>query len=50
MVSVLEGGAYLVNGTEVIPDSPKALAAVKAKTGKEMTKDAAGSRRSHMES
>ena len=41
MVSVLEGGAYLVNGTEVIPDSPKALAAVKAKTGKEMTKDAA---------
>ena len=41
MVSVLEGGAYLVNGTEVIPDSPEALAAVKAKTGKEMTKDAA---------
>ena len=41
MVSVLEGGAYLVNGTEVISDSPEALAAVKAKTGKEMTKDAA---------
>ena len=41
MVSVLEGGAYLVNGTEVIPDSPEALAAVKAKTGKETQKDAA---------
>ena len=41
MVSVLEGGAYLVNGTEVIPDSPEALAAVKAKTGKEPQKDAA---------
>ena len=41
MVSVLEGGAYLVNGTEVIPDSPEALAAVKVKTGKETQKDAA---------
>ena len=41
MVSVFEGGAYLVGGMEVIPDGPEALAAVKSKTGKETTKEAA---------
>lgn len=41
MISVLEGGAYLVGGTEVIPDGPQALAEVKSKTGKEITKDQA---------
>ncbi len=41
MISVFEGGAYLVNGTEIIPDGPKALAAVKAKTGLDTTKDGA---------
>ncbi len=41
MISVLNGGAYLVNGVEVIPDAPKALEAVKSKTGKETTKEAA---------
>ncbi|MBQ8597109.1 MAG: hydratase [Lachnospiraceae bacterium] len=41
MVSVFEGGAYLVNGMEVIPDGPEALAAVQSKTGKEITKEAA---------
>ena len=38
MVSLLEGGAYLVNGTEIIPDSAEALSAVAAKTGKTITK------------
>ena len=39
MVSLLEGGAYLVNGTEIIPDSAEALSAVAAKTGKTITKE-----------
>lgn len=29
MVKVFEGGAYLVNGTQLIPEGPEALAAVK---------------------
>lgn len=37
MVSVHEKGAYLVNGTEIIPDSAKALAQVKSKTGKDIS-------------
>lgn len=41
MIKLLDGGAYLVNGTELIPDGPDALAAVKGKTGKEITKETA---------
>ena len=41
MVELYEGGAYLVGGTELIPDSGEAAAAIKAKTGKDITKDAA---------
>ncbi len=41
MISVLSGGAYLVNGMEIIPDGPDALAAVNSKTGKETTKETA---------
>ena len=41
MISVFESGAYLLNGTEIIPDGPKALAAVKSKTGKEASKEEA---------
>lgn len=40
MISVLEGGAYLINGAEVIADGADALSQVKAKTGKEVTKEA----------
>lgn len=40
MISVLEGGAYLINGAEVIADGANALSQVKAKTGKEVTKEA----------
>ena len=40
MLSVIEGGAYLAGGTEIIPDGPEALAALKARTGKETTKEA----------
>lgn len=38
MINLLEGGAYLVNGTEIIPDTADAAAQMKNKTGKEMSK------------
>ena len=38
MIELLEGGAYLVNGTEIIPDGEDAAAEVKSKTGKEISK------------
>ena len=41
MIQLYEGGAYLVNGTELIPDNNEALSAVKSKTGKEVTKESA---------
>ncbi len=41
MLSVIEGGAYLAQGTEIIPDGPEAQEALKARTGKENTKEAA---------
>ncbi len=41
MVKLANGGAYLVNGTELIPDGNDALAAVAAKTGKNVTKEEA---------
>ena len=41
MISLLNGGAYLLNGTEIIPDDGQALQAVKSKTGKDITKEEA---------
>lgn len=41
MIQLSEGGMYLVNGTELIPDGPEAFAAIQSKTGKEITKEAA---------
>ncbi len=41
MVTLHEGGAYLVNGTELIPDSGEAQAAVRAKTGQETSREIA---------
>lgn len=38
MIQLFEGGAYLVNGTELIADSADAQAAVKAKTGRGISK------------
>ncbi len=40
MISVLEGGAYLIGGREVVPDGPEALAQIKSKTGKDTTREA----------
>ena len=38
MVTLFNGGAWLLNGTELIPDSPEAVAAITSKTGKQVTK------------
>ncbi len=38
MIKLLNGGAYLVNGTEIIEDNAESLAAIKSKTGKEVAK------------
>lgn len=41
MVKVYESGAYLIDGKELIKDGSEALSEIKAKTGKETTKDEA---------
>lgn len=41
MVTLYDGGAWLVNGEELIPDSHEAAAAVKQKTGMEISKEEA---------
>ncbi len=41
MIELLQGGAYLLNGSEIILDDAEAKAAIKAKTGKEITKEEA---------
>ncbi len=38
MLELLQGGAYLVNGTEVVADTADATQIIKAKTGKEVNK------------
>ncbi len=38
MIQLLEGGAYLVRGAEIVPDGADAAAAVKSKTGKEISR------------
>ena len=37
-MKLYDKGVYLLNGTELIEDTPKAAAAIKAKTGTEVTK------------
>ena len=41
MVKLLNGGAYLVNGQEIIEDGAPSAAAIKSKTGKEVSADEA---------
>lgn len=38
MIKLTQGGAWLLNGTEVIPDGPEAAAQMQSKTGKEVSK------------
>lgn len=41
MIQLTQGGAWLLNGTEIVPDSADAAAQIKNKTGKEISKDEA---------
>jgi len=41
MMKLYDGGAYLLNGTELIPDSGEAASIVKSKTGKDISKEEA---------
>lgn len=41
MVKLSKGGAYLINGTEIIEDSQTALAQVAAETGSNITSEEA---------
>ena len=41
MIELLQGGVYLVNGTEMIPESAEAQAAITSKTGKNVSKEEA---------
>ena len=45
MVTLLEGGAYLVNGTQIIPDNQDAAARIAAETGRQVTKEEAAKER-----
>ena len=39
MIQLLDGGVYLLNGTELVADNSEAVAAIKAKTGKDVVKE-----------
>ena len=39
MISLYEGGAYLVNGSQLIADDSEAINKIKAQTGKDVTKE-----------
>lgn len=41
MITLSQGGAYLVNGTEIIPEGADAAAQMKSKTGQEVSKQEA---------
>ena len=41
MVSLMETGAYLVNGTEIVPETADAAALIKSKTGLDVVKEEA---------
>ena len=41
MIKLYEGGAYLINGTEIVPDNGEAAAVIKSKTGKTVSREEA---------
>ncbi len=41
MIELTQGGAYLLNGTEIVPDSADAAAQIKNKTGRDVSKSGA---------
>lgn len=38
MINLSDGGVYLLQGSEIIPDNSEAPAALKAKTGRDISK------------
>ena len=41
MIKLSEGGAYLIHGTEIVPDGAEAAAQIKSSTGREVSKEEA---------
>ena len=41
MIKLSEGGAYLLHGTEIVPDGAEAAAQIKSRTGREVSKEEA---------
>ena len=41
MVKLMQGGAYLLNGREIIADTPEAQQALRSRTGKDITREEA---------
>ncbi len=41
MIQLLDGGAYLIHGTKIVPDGADAAAEVRSKTGKEVSRETA---------
>lgn len=41
MIELLQGGVYLVNGTDIVPDNAQAQAAIASKTGREVCREEA---------
>ena len=41
MIKLMEGGAYLLQGTEVIPEGAEAAAQIRSKTGQEVSREEA---------
>ena len=41
MIQLTQGGAYLVNGTDIVADTPEAASQIQAKTGITISKEEA---------
>ena len=41
MIKLYDNGVYLVNGTDIFEDGPEAVGAIKAKTGREISREEA---------
>ena len=39
MIQLTQGGAYLVNGTDIVADTPEAASQIQAKTGITISKE-----------
>ena len=46
MIQLTQGGAYLVNGTDIVADTPEAASQIQAKTGITISKEEAAKNRS----